>query len=68
MPSDVAEALKAAGLRVRYDARPWYQRNDYLGWICRAKRPATRDKRLQQMLSELRAGDAYMKMAWHPKQ
>lgn len=67
MPDDVAEALEAEGLRELYDQRPWYQRNDYLGWISRAKREATRLKRLQQMLDELRAGDAYMKMAWRAK-
>ena len=47
-----------------YNDRPWYQRNDYIGWIARAKREVTRRKRLQQMLAELRAGDVYMKMAW----
>ena len=64
MPQDVADALEARGLRTAYDARPPYQRNDYLGWIARAKRPETRDKRLAQMLDELDAGDVYMKMDW----
>lgn len=67
MPDDVTQALDAAGLRRLYDARPWYQRNDYLGWIARAKRPETRARRVQQMLDELRSGDRYMKMAWRPK-
>ncbi|NNE86657.1 MAG: YdeI/OmpD-associated family protein [Silicimonas sp.] len=65
MPEYVARALDDAGLRPLYDQRPWYQRNDYLGWISRAKREETRQKRLHQMLEELRAGDVYMKMAWH---
>ena len=64
MPDDIASRLDAAGLRAAYDARPPYQRNDYLGWIARAKRAETREKRLAQMLDELRAGDVYMKMAW----
>lgn len=64
IPGDIATRLHAAGLRAAYDARPPYQRNDYLGWIARAKRPETREKRLAQMLDELRAGDVYMKMAW----
>ncbi|WP_127560590.1 YdeI/OmpD-associated family protein [Nioella ostreopsis] len=64
MPDDIASRLDAAGLRAAYDARPPYQRNDYLGWIARAKRPETREKRLAQMLDELRAGNVYMKMAW----
>lgn len=62
MPNDVADALANENLRARYDARPWYQRNDYLGWIARAKRQDTKDKRLQQMLEELQSGDVYMKM------
>ena len=47
-----------------YRARPPYQRNDYLGWIDRAKRPETKERRLGQMLAELEQGDLYMKMAW----
>ena len=64
MPEDVADRLSAAGLRAAYDARPPYQRNDYLSWIDRARRPETREKRIAQMLDELRAGDVYMKMDW----
>lgn len=66
MPDFVRTALEAEALQDRYDQRPWYQRNDYLGWIARAKREETRQKRLNQMLAELRAGDTYMKMAWRP--
>lgn len=64
MPEDVAERLAATGLRAAYDARPAYQRNDYLGWFTRAKRPETREKRITQMLDELAAGDRYMNMTW----
>ena len=67
MPDFVRAALEANGLRERYDQRPWYQRNDYLGWICRAKREDTRVKRLNQMLDELRSGNVYMKMKWRPR-
>ena len=66
MPDYVAQALNAEGLRDLYNQRPWYQRNDYLGWIDRAKREDTKMKRLQQMLDELQAGDLYMKMSWRP--
>ncbi|WP_363157901.1 YdeI/OmpD-associated family protein [Yoonia sp.] len=58
---------KLLKLKGAFDLRPWYQRNDYLGWIMRAKRDATKVRRLQQMLDELRAGDAYMNMAWRPR-
>ena len=67
MPEFVRTALETRGLKDRYDQLPWYQRNDYLGWICRAKRKETKFKRLNQMLDELRAGNVYMKMKWHPK-
>ena len=64
MPDDIAARLDTARLRTAYDARPPYQRNDYLGWIARAKRPETREKRLVQMLEELAGGTHYMNMRW----
>jgi len=67
MPEYMREALEARGLMKAYNARPPYQRNDYIGWITRAKRPETQEKRLNQMLDELEKGDVYMKMEWKPK-
>jgi uncharacterized protein YdeI (YjbR/CyaY-like superfamily) len=67
MPALIRQALSARGLMHAYHARPDYQQNDYIGWITRAKREATREKRLNQMLDELTGGDRYMKMAWHEK-
>lgn len=64
MPDTVASALHAKGLRDAYDARPPYQRNDYLRWIKEAKHNMTRKRRIGQMLDELERGDVYMKMAW----
>ncbi len=66
MSADVQQLLTGQGLMDDYDERPRYQRNDYLGWIGRAKQPATREKRIEQMLDELRAGGVYMKMAHSP--
>ena len=60
----VEKALQDAQLMDAYRARPAYQQNDYLGWINRAKRQTTKDKRLVQMLSELKNGHLYMKMKW----
>jgi uncharacterized protein YdeI (YjbR/CyaY-like superfamily) len=54
MPDYFLEALKRSKLFVAYSARPPYQRNDYIGWITGAKREETRQKRLDQMLDELR--------------
>ncbi len=62
MPEDVLAALESSGLTASYNARPPYQRNDYIGWITRAKRQETRTKRLNQMLDELKNGDKYMGM------
>ena len=64
MPQDVRERLLQAKLMEAYELRPPYQRNDYLGWILRAKRPDTRERRVQQMLDELRGGRLYMKMEY----
>ena len=66
MPALVERALLERGLMEAYRHRPPYQRNDYLGWIERAKRETTKLRRLAQMLDELEQGDRYMKMAWRP--
>ena len=68
MPEYIREALESRGLLQAYQSRPSYQRNDYIGWITRAKRPETQEKRLNQMLKELEKGDVYMNMAWQLKQ
>lgn len=68
MPDFVKRALEERGLMEDYRARPAYQQNDYIGWIMRAKRQATREKRLQQMLDELEIGGVYMNMAHRPSQ
>ncbi|MCF6277746.1 MAG: YdeI/OmpD-associated family protein [Anaerolineales bacterium] len=67
MPDFVHAALTANQLMEAYRARPPYQQNDCLGWILRAKREETRQKRLAQMLDELRQGNLYMKMDWKKK-
>ena len=66
MPDFVSDALAEHGLFEAYRSRPAYQQNDYIGWISRAKRPETREKRLHQILDELRRGDVYMKMDYRP--
>ena len=68
LPDFVLEAMTERGLLEAYRSRPPYQQNDYLSWITRAKRPETREKRLQQMLDELARGDVYMKMDYKPRQ
>ncbi len=65
MPEFVREALEIRGLMDSYEARPPYQRNDYLLWINKVKREETKQKHLNQMLEELEAGGVYMGMKWN---
>jgi hypothetical protein len=65
MPDFVKRALEERGLMAAYQGRPAYQQNDYIGWIIRAIRRETKEKRLLQMLNELEAGGVYMNMK-HP--
>jgi uncharacterized protein YdeI (YjbR/CyaY-like superfamily) len=65
MPEFMHKALVEHRLMDAYHARPAYQQNDYIGWIMRAKREATRLKRLTQMLDELEYGGVYMNMDWN---
>ena len=67
MPDHIRKALTDRSLMNAYNGRPPYQRNDYIGWITRAKLEATRQKRLEQMLSELESKDSYMGMAYKAK-
>ena len=64
MPKSIRTLLVDHKLLERYETRPPYQQNDYLGWISRAKLDATKEKRINQMLDELKKGDRYMKMKW----
>ncbi|HEY9526880.1 MAG TPA: YdeI/OmpD-associated family protein [Anaerolineales bacterium] len=67
MPDYIREALTERKLMDAYRERPDYQQNDYIGWITRAKREETKERRLTQMLDELKGGMIYMNMRWHPK-
>lgn len=66
MPASVRAALSKRGVLAAYNARPAYQRNDYLGWIDAAQRDATKAKRTEQMLHELERGGVYMGMTHGP--
>lgn len=62
IPGFVKKALQDKKLMKDYLSRPAYQQNDYIGWINQAKLEATKQKRLNQMLTELKQGGVYMKM------
>ncbi|GMQ85413.1 MAG: YdeI/OmpD-associated family protein [Acidimicrobiia bacterium] len=65
MPDDVHRELEEHDVFDAYQQRPFYQRNDYLAWIGRAKKIETRRRRIEQMLAELERGGIYMAMD-HP--
>lgn len=65
MPDFVKRELEERGLMEDFKERPAYQQNDHVGWINRAKRQETKEKRLNQMLDELEEGGVYMNME-HP--
>lgn len=67
MPEEIAERLNCEKLMDAYHQRPPYQQNDYLGWIARAKLPETRQKRIEQMVDELRGGKLYMNMKYNAR-
>lgn len=67
IPDFVEKELKQKKLLKAYEQRPDYQRNDYIGWIQRAKLEETKQKRLQIMLEDLKKGDEYMGMKYAPK-
>jgi uncharacterized protein YdeI (YjbR/CyaY-like superfamily) len=66
MPDFIREMLESHGMMDAYRARPPYQQNDYIGWITRARRVETQEKRINQMLEELEKGNVYMNMDWRP--
>ena len=59
MPGNVRTALEKRELMDAYRARPAYQQEDYLKWIATANGPATKQKRLDQMLDELANGGLF---------
>jgi uncharacterized protein YdeI (YjbR/CyaY-like superfamily) len=65
LPVALKRRMEAEGVLELYQQRPPYQRNDYLGWIARAKQEATQQKRTEQMIAELKKGNVYMKMKWN---
>jgi uncharacterized protein YdeI (YjbR/CyaY-like superfamily) len=67
MPEAVRLALVKHKLIDAYQDRPPYQQNDYVGWIARGKKEDTRQRRLDQMIEELKRGDRYMNMVYKPK-
>jgi len=66
MPGFVRAALTKKPPHGEVPRAPALPAQRYLWWITSAKREETKQKRLDQMLAELAAGDAYMKMPYRP--
>jgi uncharacterized protein YdeI (YjbR/CyaY-like superfamily) len=59
MPGNIKAALQKRKLLEAFDARPAYQRDEYLKWVALAAGPAAKQKRLDQMLDELEKGGLF---------
>jgi uncharacterized protein YdeI (YjbR/CyaY-like superfamily) len=66
MPGHVRAALQKRKLMEAFDARPAYQRDEYLKWMSSAAGPAAKQKRLDQMLDELENGGVFKGEPWTP--
>jgi hypothetical protein len=53
VPHDLAAALVAAGLFEAFDSLSYTQRREYVTWIVAAKRPETRERRVNQTIERL---------------
>ena len=53
VPDDLRAALAAANLQLRFDALSYSHRREYVQWIEEAKRPATRQRRIEQTVQRV---------------
>lgn len=56
VPSDFAKALKAAGLRPAFDALAYSHRKEHVRAIEDAKKPETRQRRIEAALAKVSSG------------
>jgi uncharacterized protein YdeI (YjbR/CyaY-like superfamily) len=56
VPDAYEKLLKEAGRWQDYKSRPYYQQKGWIQWIEQAKQESTRQKRIKQMLIELKNG------------
>jgi Bacteriocin-protection, YdeI or OmpD-Associated/Domain of unknown function (DUF1905) len=53
VPDDLRAALAEASVRSRFDALSYSHRREYVQWIEEAKRPATRERRIEQTVERV---------------
>ena len=58
VPADLRAALAAAGARERFDRLSFTHRREYVEWVESAKRSETRERRLDETVGRVRAGEA----------
>jgi len=57
VPADLGAALAdGAGARAAFDRMSYTHRREYVEWICEAKRPRTRARRVAETVERVRAG------------
>ena len=56
VPPDFAKALKAAGLRSTFDALAYSHRKEHVRLIEEAKKPETRQRRIEAAVAKIGAG------------
>jgi uncharacterized protein YdeI (YjbR/CyaY-like superfamily) len=56
LPREIEQRLEESGLLKAYRGRTYYQQKGYLQWIEAVKQEATRERRIERMLEELREG------------
>jgi hypothetical protein len=66
MPGNVRGALAKRKLLDAFRDRPQYQQDEYLKSIALAAGPAAKQKRLDEMLEDLAAGDKFRGEPWSP--
>jgi hypothetical protein len=55
-PPDLAEALAAAGLGQRFEAMAYTHRKEYARWVAEAKKPETRQRRVEKAVAMVAEG------------
>lgn len=66
IPKHIKRALKKKGMMKKYLERPISQQKDYIGWIDEAGKEKEQEKRINQMLDELKVGGVSTKAKHTP--
>jgi hypothetical protein len=59
VPDDVAAALGKAGLQEAFGRLSYSHQREYVEWVGEAKKPETRDRRIEKTIQRLQASSSY---------